>query len=443
MKMLRTVAVLAALLAAVPAFAQQVQNHAVPIGRGGGATGFGAAVPNTAGQALVSTGPITDPIFNTITNSALTTGPINTVKGSLDGINVTDVFMAQCSAPNQAIRWVSGVGTVCQTVSVTTGFDTPINLGLSASASAGALTIGVNQANGSAPSSSNPVLVPFRSLMAQPGIVTYDSITSPLSLVIPSGATLGTSNGVPFRIWIFLDNNGGTPAIGVATCSNSTTVFPCTSWEYALKTTTTINSGSTSGGTLYAAVGVSLDAVRIVGFCDFSSGLATAGVWASSCVTLQVFGPGIKKPGDIVQTVRNSSGTLQTGSTVMPQDNTVPQNTEGDQYFSQSIAPSASANILRVKTQLMTACSVANIITSALFRDSGSSALTASSSGGPVGIPSPNIIDYSVIANAASTTTFAVRAGAASCTVTLNGTGGSQLYGGVYNSFMEIQEIMG
>lgn len=311
MKMhVRTAAALALFLLCAPVLAQQTPNHSVPIGRGAGVTGFGAAVPGTSGQPLVSTGAATDPAFGTIANSGFTAGPANSVKGSLDGISVTDEALPACTGVNQALRWTAGVGFVCGTVSVTTGFDTPVNLGLSASASGNALTITLTQASGSAPTSTNPVLVPFRSTTATAGTVTWTTISATQSIAVPAGATLGTSSSnVPFRIWIFEEYHGGAPELAVATCSSPTAIFPCAAWESSLPTSTTIGGSSNSGGVLYATTGVAADAVRIIGYCDYGSGLTTAGTWASSCTTLQVFGSGIKKPGDVVQLINGSNSS--------------------------------------------------------------------------------------------------------------------------------------
>lgn len=318
MKMLRLA--LVAFFLASPATAQwQTQNHSVPIGKGNAITGFGAAVPGTAGIPLVSNGPTgADPSFSPVLNAGIQPGSTDTYKGSLNGSAEVDVAVPSCTGANQALRYVSGSGPTCGTVQATTGFDMPVNTGLSASASANALTINLTTATGGTPSGASPVSALFRSTVATTGTAVPASVTAALSLTIPSGATLGTSSaGVPFRIWIFLAYNGGIPELVVATCSNKTTVFGCASWEHTLKTTTVLNASSTAAGTPYAPTAVTLDAIRIIGFCDFSSGLTTAGAWASACTGLQLFGPGIKKPGDSVQTVYSTAttGIITPGST--------------------------------------------------------------------------------------------------------------------------------
>lgn len=318
MKMLRAPAALAFLLFCAPAFAQQTAIHSVPIGKGAGNIGFNAAVPGAAGQPLVSQGPSVDPAFGTIANSGFTPGAANTAKGSLNGTNVVDLPLPNCTGVNQAWKYVSGTGINCGAVSTTGGYDMPINFGLSALASGNALTITLTQANGAAPSSSNPVIVPFRSTVGTNGTINFATISATQSITIPNGATLGTSNNVPFRVWIFEDYNGGTPELGVATCSSATTIFPCASWESTLPTSTTIGGSSNTGGVLYATAGVAADAVRIVGYCDFASGLATAGAWASACTTLQVFGPGVSRPGGTVQELGSVSASALTSQSITP-----------------------------------------------------------------------------------------------------------------------------
>ena len=341
MKMLRSAIAVVLLFVAAPALAQwQTPNHSVPIGKGSGYTGFGSAAPGVAGQPFVSNGAASDPGFGTIANSGFTAGAANTVKGSLNGTTVADLPVPSCTPVSQAIQYTPGVGWSCGSILTLTGYDMPINLGLSSSAVGGALTITLTTANGAAPSVPSPVLVPLRSLTATSGTVTWSTISSTLTLTIPSGATLGTSSSnVPFRVWIFLDANGGTPAIGVATCSNTTTIFACSSWESTLKTSVAIGAGSTAAGTLYAAAGVTLDAVRIIGYCDYASGLATAGTWASSCTALQVFGPGVARPGTVVQgpiTATSSATTAANNTTKVQTALSVP------------ITRTSPANLIRV-----------------------------------------------------------------------------------------------
>jgi hypothetical protein len=185
----------------------------------------------------------------------------------------------------------------------------PVNLGLSASSNGSALTLNLTTASGATPSASNPVLISFRSATLANGTTTQVPITSALSLTVPSGATFGTQNSVAFRLWIFAVYNGGTPILGAAACSSELVLYPCTSWEYSGVASTGITTGSTNAGALYASSTVSSGPVRIIGYCEYGTGLTVAGVWASACTTLQVADYGVPKPGDTVQTIYQVSSS--------------------------------------------------------------------------------------------------------------------------------------
>lgn len=111
-----TAYVLAAFLAAQPAAAQwQVPDHAVPLGNGGGVTGFNnAAPPAAAGMPLAGNGLTADPSFRAIVNAGIGPGAANTAKGSLDGLSTVDLTLPSCAADGRhAITYTSGVGWVC------------------------------------------------------------------------------------------------------------------------------------------------------------------------------------------------------------------------------------------------------------------------------------------------------------------------------------------
>jgi hypothetical protein len=431
MKMLRAVVALAFLLTCAPAFAQwQTPNHSVPLGRGTGVTGFGSAVPGTTGMPFVSQGASSDPAFGTIANSGFAAGAADTYKGSLNGTTVVDVPRAPCTAVNQALRYTAGVGESCGNVVVQTGYDMPVNFGLSAPApSGGALTINLTQANGSAPTSSSPVQVPFRSTTLATGTVTWTTISASQSITIPSGATLGTANGVPFRVWIFEEYNGGSPELGVATCSSTTAIFPCASWESTLVTTTTISGSATAAGTLYTTTGATLDAVRIIGFCTFSNGLATAGSWTSSCTTLQPFGPGIKKPGDEVQEVyatNSSNSVVGTGSFIST-------------GLSASITPTSPADLVEMHAEVNYGggSSASSAVTQKFSRGSGPTYVGAVSEDTCPTSQDRNfaVSGYDAPATTSATTYYVYFSSSTNCAVNTLSAGPI--------SFMKLREIMG
>ena len=346
---------------------QSLTNKSIAASEINSGTLSATVMPALTGDVTSSAGAVATTIAaNAVTNAKLAQGAGNTVKANGTGstANFTDFAMPSCSAGGNALQWLSGTGFQCGSVAGTSagwglaltstvfsvsttqppyGFDVPINLGLTASASGSALTINLTGANGSAPSATNPVSIPFRSTTLATGTPVWTAVTGALSIVVNSGATLGTSNSVPFRVWIFAEYNGGTPELGVAVCSGPTQIYPCKSWETNRVTSTTITGLATSSGVLYATAGVSSDAVRIIGYCEYTAGLATAGAWSSACTTLQVLGPGISKPGEIVQgPITNSSTTAATTTSA-----TFAALTSGQ---TQAITPTSTVNLIRITT---------------------------------------------------------------------------------------------
>jgi hypothetical protein len=174
---------------------------------------------------------------------------------------------------------------------------------------------------------------------------------------------------------------------------------------------------------------------------DWDSGLATPGTWNVGPDRIVLFGSGAARPGDLVQRQHTQTGAMSTGTTVIPYDDTIPQNTEGDQYFSLSITPTAKANLLAI-TGTFHAFSSASAITTALFQDSSANALAVSAAPSSGGV-APNVLRHTMIAAVAVAMTMKVRIGSSSAgTLTLNGVTGVRRFGGVIASHLTIEEIM-
>lgn len=445
MKITRFAAFAIALLLASPALAQwQTPNHSVPLGRGSGVSGFGAAAPSTAGRPLISNGASSDPSFGLVPNSALTPGAADTLKGSLNGTTVTDVAVPACTSVGSALQWAAGTGPQCNPVSVFTGFDAPVNMGLSAAVAGNALTFTLTTASGGVPSTTSPVLVPFRSTTLTTGTATWRTITSTRTLTVPSGATLGaSSSSVSFRLWLFLEDNGGTPELAVAMCSTATTIYPCASWENTLKTSIAIDTASDNAGVLYAPTAVTSDAVRIVGFCDYAGGLATAGTWASSCTALQLMGPGIKKPGDIVQSVYTSITGGSTTTNTYSNSNTAPVAANGATPGNVAITPTAAANLIRVSAELVLNNSGSANGMSAWIMNGATTLVTTQLGGVSLSFANNLLLSYQNVALGTSAITYTLYGGANAGTTTFNGIGGAAQWGSTAASFIRAEEIMG
>jgi hypothetical protein len=218
-------------------------------------------------------------------------------------------------------------------------FTAPYNLQCSAAVSANALTVSVLTAAGQTPSTVSPVLVPVRDVTPANGDPVIVSVTGALSITVPSGATIGTVSAQANRLWVGLFNNAGTPVLGVYNSLNSATPS-VVSWDSsALATTTGITSGSGSSQTWYTSSAVAAKA--FVPLCYVEALQTTAGTWAANPTKVQLFGPGVKKPGDVVQekgTVVSSADTTSSATFVALTNNQI------------SVTPQSAPNLLRLET---------------------------------------------------------------------------------------------
>lgn len=147
----------------------------------------------------------------------------------------------------------------------------------------------------------------------------------------------------------------------------------------------------------------------------------------------------------IVQVVNVQSGSLATGTTVMPSDDTIPQISEGDQFMSLAITPVSATNKLKIEVvaHLSEATGGNRVMTAALFKNTDADALACSFSQNGTTYPEPPIcFTHYMTAGTTDEITFKVRAGADGAgTTTFNGVGGARKYGGVMASSITITEI--
>lgn len=158
------------------------------------------------------------------------------------------------------------------------------NLALTASVAANALTIALKGQDGNDPSGTNAVLIPFRNVTLTTGTLSYISVEAAASLVISSGSTLGTSDGVAARIWVLGINDGGTFRLGAVFAPSATAIGD----DILISSTAEgASGGADTAGTIYSGSGVTSKAMRILGFIDSTQ--STAGTWASTITKVQTY----------------------------------------------------------------------------------------------------------------------------------------------------------
>jgi len=144
----------------------------------------------------------------------------------------------------------------------------------------------------------------------------------------------------------------------------------------------------------------------------------------------------------LVQIVNTQSGSFIDCDTVMPWDDSIPQNTEGDEVMTLAVTPSNAANILKIEVVVQYGIQAHNNhCLAALFQDS-TAASPACGIGGQSSYSARGTIMFThwMTAGTTSNTTFKVRLGASAGGVGFNGTT-SRIGGGVASSSITITEL--
>lgn len=150
-----------------------------------------------------------------------------------------------------------------------------INVGIAASVATSALTVALKTSLGVDASATTPVVLGFRNGTLTTGNFSRVSATAAVSATVPSGATLGTQDGIPANLYLYALNNAGTIELGI--CNGLLD-------EGALQTSTALTTGSDSAYVLYSTSARSNVAVRLLGRVSITE--ATAGTWATGATAL-------------------------------------------------------------------------------------------------------------------------------------------------------------
>ena len=148
--------------------------------------------------------------------------------------------------------------------------------------------------------------------------------------------------------------------------------------------------------------------------------------------------------GSVVQVVNTTSVAMATGTTLIPNDDTIPQNDEGTEFLTLAITPTNASNKLKIEvTGLWTSDAANTWLIVALFQDSTAGALAVSHDFDSTATAVVNHgLSHFMTAGTTSATTFKVRVGPhSSATVTMNGENEGRRFGGVLGSSITITEI--
>lgn len=159
--------------------------------------------------------------------------------------------------------------------------------------------------------------------------------------------------------------------------------------------------------------------------------LATQAEVDAAIDTGRAITPSTIKTGSIIQSVYDEYTTAGTVAGTIPNDTSVPQNTEGTQILTASITPSSTSNKIKIRISGIGYHVSAGITVIALFKDSDANAIGAThigNAGGNTAAWGSMFIEREITAGTTSSITFKVRASgvlnnyfgaAASTTITL------------------------
>ena len=152
--------------------------------------------------------------------------------------------------------------------------------------------------------------------------------------------------------------------------------------------------------------------------------------------------PGPTGPGSTLQVVNYQTGAFATGTTIIPNDDTIPQNTEGTEFMSLAFTPvSASSNLL-IQASATLSHGIADHMFVALFVDSTANALAANFATLATGNLAVILtLNHYVASASTAARTYKIRAGSGSAGTTAFNGMASRKMGGVQSSFIRITEI--
>lgn len=147
--------------------------------------------------------------------------------------------------------------------------------------------------------------------------------------------------------------------------------------------------------------------------------------------------------GQVLQVVNYQTGAFATGTTAIPQDNTIPQITEGNEYMTLAITPKSATSKLVIAIIVQGSVNVADWASMALFQDATANALacgwnylTTATAGMPL------TLTHYMTSGTTSSTTFRVRIGTnGGNTFSINGAAAAR-FGGTLASSITITEVV-
>lgn len=305
----------------------------------------------------------------------------------------------------------------------------------------GDLTVHITTLSGDDPSVYNPVYVAFRNATLSTGNYVLRAITAAMSIRVPSGNKLGTSNGVPFRFWVLIADDGGTLRLALVNCYKDThTILKLP--EGGLLSSSAI-SGSGSEQVVYSETAFTSKPFRRVAYLTWEAGLTTAGDYSDDPDVIHMVRYGSPGPGDVVNEWVKQQAAYNSGTATINLDDSIPEAGEGNELMSVPTTTTSTANVLEHEALINCSYSVASPLIGFLSIAAGN-AFACGWADCPAADTLCQIHLMHRHLNTLGGSEYECHAGGSNAgTFYFNGYGGSRKLGGVLTSFYRVRELMG
>ncbi len=261
-KLIKLIAFLGALQSCDPAFATgefQIQQNSLLLGQ----------TRSTNKNFYINTGSLTPPAIRWNSSTSKWTyshlGTTFKTFGLVTDLDSTGGTVGQVPIADGAGATAWGSNGANQSYEIS-------NVGFTASVAANALTIALKQSDASTDCASTSLCkIGMRSSTTNSGLYNQRTVTAALSIVIPSGTTIGTVSAAAEYIYVYAIDNAGTIELAVSLNGN---------FDLGSTITTTAVSGGSSRIVLYSTTARSTVPVRLLGRIKATE--TTAGTWASA-----------------------------------------------------------------------------------------------------------------------------------------------------------------
>ena len=173
-----------------------------------------------------------------------------------------------------------------------------------------------------------------------------------------------------------------------------------------------------------------------------TSGWVLTSNGAGAAPTMQAPAPTVVPNGTVINSTLATYTSNTNLTTLIPFDDTIPQNTEGTQILSASLTPTSTTNKIRARFfGFGTTPTNGDVLIAAMFNGSANAVQAVCQQFATANYLTPLCMEFEYTPGSVSAQTITVRVGAAVSTCRMNGTAGGRLFGGSAACTLVLEEV--